>query len=1263
MFSNIKQRTIALYHFFQTRKKHLASFVVLSFLFLAVSIFVGTHLAMAAGDQPSNSGVDTSGFTGAIVSAIVNMLLAGAAIMLKFALFALSFIIEVAGYNGYLSSTAVNIGWVMVRDITNMFFVVVLLLVAFGTILGLEQYEWKKMLVKFFFAAVLVNFSRTICGVIIDIGQVIMITFVNGIAATAGGNLINAFGLTDIFSLSNTASPDQLTSKTELFGAAVGAIVFSALTLGMMLVFVFMLVSRLIVLWILIVLSPFAFVLSVIPQTQKYASQWWSEFGNHVVVGPAVVFFLWLAFAVVGGGNINNEIANNSQVPDANKTTTDQSAGIGKAMNWNSMSNFAIAIGILLVGAKTAQSLGPVGGSARSKATDFGKKVAMVASGATAAMWAGRKAKEGAVGAAKLAGKGLYTATLDNTVQQVKMWGQRQLEGYRSWRAGGPKPKTDEEGNIMKDENGNIIFEKEEQRGLVGRYLAGRQASLLRSEKMLDKVKNQRTVREDLIKARAGAVPTYLMQKMEGPGIRDLDRMEQGQLEAEKERSAAKTAEFKTIGRAAVLANDRFKAGRWETAEEMGDKYKGTVGEQVVSHKERAATADAQIKALFAAAKSTSNKVKQATKAKIQAELKAEVEEKQATLTQGGMKLAFLGGGAGAALLARQSRIGAEEKEEHAKVEALEKGAAAAFAKTHDAQDMLDAQKEAELRSKVFAGDIAEAESDADMRVRNSATGKGLVHDLNISEQAKNAAESFIKRLKDEDLKMQFEEAGKALSEAAKQGPEALERLAQENLYVRAMQQAKKSGHEGEVLGIVQKESESLAEAEYVDKGLRGFGTPSSALVAVAKKSGDDLNSLNNAALGKALTDNLFFLAGDAATTSSGNADISKRAALFGTISKVNTECYIDDAMGVMAAELSRLYSDKELAKMSPEEKARLQKMKNTFVDQTGLFSEETGADGKKYIKGTSNARTSAIMQNYAITGGNIDLMNKHAKIEEAMKADKSLSYGDAMEKALGADGAKDFAEEMRKYDTFLREATTSFKNNALAGGHLQLGGHQMFDEKLGFHRMSTAEEAAAIMEAEVRKRGSKAGYQFHSLGDLDTGRNVMERVDARAFGNTIGKVTSHLEAKNIQDRTIDAMMGYVPSEGKEMDGEHGILGGSEEKIKERFGSVENFLKQVVVPQLAAGPQAFSLMAQRKFGNVDKIAAENGSLKLQIGDKIIANSLSDLIGQVQTMLGNQIGDMAGALEASKKQAEALQKNIKKAVESAKKEGGSEDSEA
>ncbi|MFA6547637.1 MAG: hypothetical protein WCT11_01680 [Candidatus Magasanikbacteria bacterium] len=418
MFSTFRQRTIAVYHFLKARRPHLGVFVFVSILFLAGYLSAGIyasntgHLSIfspqtvLAADPPATTPASTpaaaaSPEVGMLMGWIIGLLLAGASLMLRLAIFCLAFIIQIAGYNGYLSSTAVNVGWVMVRDITNMFFVVILLLVAFGTILGLEQYEWKKMLVKFFLAAVLVNFSRIICGVIIDVGQVVMITFVNGIAATAGGNLINAFSMDKIFSLSQNSSSTTITDTKELFIAAVAAITFSAIILAMMLVFVFMLTARLIVLWILIVLSPFAFVLSVIPQTQKFASQWWSEFGNHVVVGPAVVFFMWLSFAVVGSGQINAEISGSSATPENAKIGDKDSAGIGDVMDWNKMSNFAIAIGILLVGAKTAQSLGTIGGSAMSKATDFGKKVAMVASGASAAMWAGGKAKQGAIASAK----------------------------------------------------------------------------------------------------------------------------------------------------------------------------------------------------------------------------------------------------------------------------------------------------------------------------------------------------------------------------------------------------------------------------------------------------------------------------------------------------------------------------------------------------------------------------------------------------------------------------------------------------------------------------------------------------------------------------------------------------------------------------------------------------------------------------------------------------------------------------------------------
>ncbi|EKD43942.1 MAG: hypothetical protein ACD_72C00064G0001 [uncultured bacterium] len=400
MFSILKQRTLAIYRFLNHHKPRLGAFIFVSVLFLAVYLSVGIYssstghlnifsphaaLAQATGEQDQ--------MMGTLMTWVITLLLATATLMIKIAVFCLGFIIQIGGYNDYLNSTAVNVGWVMVRDVTNMFFVVVLLLVAFGTILGLEQYEWKKMLVKFFFAAVLVNFSRIICGVIIDISQVIMITFVNGIAATAGGNLINAFGLNKIMGLGGNASPDKFKSS-DFFIASIGAVIFSSMVMAMMVAFLFILLSRMIVLWILIVLSPFAFVLSVIPETQKYASQWWSEFGNHVVIGPAIAFFLWLAFAVVGGGQINNEIAAGSATPQT--VSTLDSAGIGEAMDWNSMSNFAIALGILMVGAKTSQSLGTVGGSAMGKATDMGKKIAMVATGAGAALWAGKGIAHGA---------------------------------------------------------------------------------------------------------------------------------------------------------------------------------------------------------------------------------------------------------------------------------------------------------------------------------------------------------------------------------------------------------------------------------------------------------------------------------------------------------------------------------------------------------------------------------------------------------------------------------------------------------------------------------------------------------------------------------------------------------------------------------------------------------------------------------------------------------------------------------------------------
>ncbi len=392
MFANVASKLQALGSWFRLRRKWIGVFLICLVVGgVAVTFFAPPAFAQTA----SSAGIISLDFW---LNLFATVILAIAGLFIKLTIFVLTFIITLAGYNGYLDSTAVNVGWVMVRDFTNMGFVVILLVIAFGTILGSEQYEWKKLLGKFVFTAIIVNFSRTICGVIIDIGQIVMTTFVNGIAATAGGNLINAFQLNKILELADGVTPDKLTATAQ-FVAAVGGITFAAMVLGVMLAFLYMLIQRMVVLWVLIVLSPLAFVLSILPSTQSFPHKWWDQFIANVITGPVLLFFIWLSFVTLGSGDISSDIASHSTAPNRIDQDTSpgtgglasglQSAGISVIMTWSKMASFAIAIGMLMVGAKAASELGGMGADAVGSGLDFGKKVFGYASGLNAAKWTG----------------------------------------------------------------------------------------------------------------------------------------------------------------------------------------------------------------------------------------------------------------------------------------------------------------------------------------------------------------------------------------------------------------------------------------------------------------------------------------------------------------------------------------------------------------------------------------------------------------------------------------------------------------------------------------------------------------------------------------------------------------------------------------------------------------------------------------------------------------------------------------------------------
>ncbi|MBI5135693.1 hypothetical protein HZA86_05705 [Candidatus Uhrbacteria bacterium] len=212
-------------------------------------------------------------------------------------------------FNNFSDLPQIGEVWKLMRDLANMFFIIILLLIAFGTILRVEKYNWKSTLPKLLIMAVLINFSRTIAGFIIDVSQVIMLTFYNSIkpindsthgvgnfqAMFAVGHDQIRFAIDSFWQFFN-----NLGYEGPMLVVAAEIMSFMYLVTGVSMLFTMlgMLAFRIVALWVLVMLSPLAFFLSTFPQGEEYSSRWWKEFANNVIVGPVLAFFLWLALYV-----------------------------------------------------------------------------------------------------------------------------------------------------------------------------------------------------------------------------------------------------------------------------------------------------------------------------------------------------------------------------------------------------------------------------------------------------------------------------------------------------------------------------------------------------------------------------------------------------------------------------------------------------------------------------------------------------------------------------------------------------------------------------------------------------------------------------------------------------------------------------------------------------------------------------------------------------------------------------------------------------
>ena len=316
-------------------------------------------------------------------------------------------LIAVSCYNDFINAPAIISGWTIIRDVANMFFVIVLLIIAISTILGIETYNYKKLLPKLLLMAILINFSKMICGLLIDCSQVIMMTFVDGYKEAAAGNFATAFGLDQILTWwggrTNITEGKENISYLEIMGALLLALVLVivaiSVTLGTILIFLI----RIIMIWFLVVLSPIAYLASAFPGGAKYSQQWWTEFTKYLIVGPAMAFFLWLSLMVMSTADVNQTIKIRTDTSEPTKVIKEDVidlgvsrelyASVSEISSSSHLLSYIIAIGMLCGSMIMAQQIGVAGaGMAMNLSKKVGKGIGM---GMPA--WAARKAKAGRI--------------------------------------------------------------------------------------------------------------------------------------------------------------------------------------------------------------------------------------------------------------------------------------------------------------------------------------------------------------------------------------------------------------------------------------------------------------------------------------------------------------------------------------------------------------------------------------------------------------------------------------------------------------------------------------------------------------------------------------------------------------------------------------------------------------------------------------------------------------------------------------------------
>lgn len=269
-------------------------------------------------DSSSDSGFGC-GITnpGGCVAQVFYWLATAASLIPLLAGYFLDFFVYYSTNSTSYDNELVSQAWGAVRDVANMFFILVLLYVAIKTILGLNVTDNKKLISAVIIIALIINFSLFATKVVIDASNILAKVFYNNISSktNVNGNLqdseAEAGGQKSIsIGLVKTFNPQKILTTPYNMKGGLGLSIFLAILLMgvyLYLAYIFfsialLFVARVVSLWISMIFSPIAFLSYALPfNIPGFGhNDWKKSLVESAFLAPAFIFFLYIIILFTG---------------------------------------------------------------------------------------------------------------------------------------------------------------------------------------------------------------------------------------------------------------------------------------------------------------------------------------------------------------------------------------------------------------------------------------------------------------------------------------------------------------------------------------------------------------------------------------------------------------------------------------------------------------------------------------------------------------------------------------------------------------------------------------------------------------------------------------------------------------------------------------------------------------------------------------------------------------------------------------------------